>query len=808
MKTHSLLLAAFLVLPTISSGQTISTGVPGFISYQGRVLDSAGALVGTGTPVNRTVIFRVWDHPTNTGTANLIYSEEQTVTISEGEFSVLVGQGVATSSNQFLYSETSKGPPASIADAFNGSARYLGVTVEDGTAAVDNEITPRQQVVTSAFAFRSKYAETLGTSTSTALTVLDSGNIGLGNTNPPALFTISGANTSLSTSTPQFVVTADDVSERLRVGVDSTGNGTSFLQSYKEGTGATNLLLNPNGGNVGIGTASPSTPLYVLTNSTAVAGDSGLTIEQAGTGDAALSLLITGQIRYNIGIDNSDGDKLKIFSDSLNAFGGSGITMDVSGRVGIGNTAPGAQLQVGSPSYGFASPTFQVGGGALGGTVGDTKVLGSFNINPAGGNNSSLAIKAKKVTSELGWGGTALGITYDVDGVGPSGGQIWMYNGKVGIGAETPSGKLHVKDTMLDVYTSVGTAPEGGWARDGLTVASNPGAGFSTMVIASAHDAVTDRGILDVTRTGISQFYVRADGNVGIATSTPTQAKLVVNGSVTSQPHGGTYGYLSATGAVGNGTSAAQATSIYATNTIWAGTFVISSSDERIKLIQGRSDGMKDLTTLQGLEITDYQYKDVIAKGDGLQKKLIAQQVEKVFPQAVSKRTDTVPDIYRKASLKEGWIALTTDLKKGERVRLIGEDHDAIHEVTEVAKAGFRTDYRPDLGTDKPAKANNTGKNVAGEIFVFGREVDDFRTVDYDAISMLNVSATQELARKVERLEAQNAEKDETLAAMTKRLAALEAEDKARNAKLAAIEKLLRGADKPAVRTVSLKSAE
>ena len=807
MKTHSLLLAAFLVLPTISSGQTISTGVPGFISYQGRVLDSTGALVGTGTPVNRTVIFRVWNHPTNTGAANLIYSEEQTVTISEGEFSVLVGQGVATSSNQFLYSETSKGPPASIADAFNGSARYLGVTVDDGTAAVDNEITPRQQVVTSAFAFRSKYAETLGTSTSTALTVLDSGNIGLGNTNPPALFTISGANTSTSTSTPQFVVTADDVSERLRVGVDSTGNGTSFLQSYKEGTGATNLLLNPNGGNVGIGTTLPASPLYVHTNSSAVAGDSGLTIEQAGGGDATLSLLITGQTRYNIGIDNSDGDKLKIFSDSVNTFSGSGITMDVSGRVGIGNTAPGAQLQVGSPSFGFASPTFQVGGGALGGTVGDTKVLGSFNFNPTGGNNSSLAIKAKKVTSELGWTGTALGITYDVDGVGPSGGQIWMYNGKVGIGAETPDGKLHVKDTMLDVYTSGGTAP-GGWARDGLTVASNPGAGFSTMVIESSHDSVADRGLLNVKRTGISQFYVRTDGNVGIGTTTPSQAKLVVSGSVTSQPHGGTYGYLTVDGAVGNGTSAAQATSIYATNTIWAGSFIISSSDERIKLIQGRSDGMKDLTTLQGLEITDYQYKDVIAKGDELQKKLIAQQVEKVFPQAVSKRTDTVPDIYRKASLKEGWIALTTDLKKGERVRLIGEDHDAIHEVTEVAKAGFRTDYRPDLGTDKPANASTAGKNVAGEIFVFGREVDDFRTVDYDAISMLNVSATQELARKVERLEAENAEKDEALAAMTKRLAALEAEDKARNAKLAAIEKLLRGADKPAVRTASLKSAE
>ena len=30
-------------------------------------------------------------------------------------------------------------------------------------------------------------------------------------------------------------------------------------------------------------------------------------------------------------------------------------------------------------------------------------------------------------------------------------------------------------------------------------------------------------------------------------------------------------------------------------------------------------------------------------------------------------------------------------------------------------------------------------------MFVYGREVDDFHAVDYESISMLNVSATQEL---------------------------------------------------------------
>ena len=38
---------------------------------------------------------------------------------------------------------------------------------------------------------------------------------------------------------------------------------------------------------------------------------------------------------------------------------------------------------------------------------------------------------------------------------------------------------------------------------------------------------------------------------------------------------------------------------------------------------------------------------------------------------------------------------------------------------------------------------------------MYGREVDDFRTVDYEAVSMLNLSATQELYKKIQLLENQ-----------------------------------------------------
>jgi hypothetical protein len=45
-----------------------------------------------------------------------------------------------------------------------------------------------------------------------------------------------------------------------------------------------------------------------------------------------------------------------------------------------------------------------------------------------------------------------------------------------------------------------------------------------------------------------------------------------------------------------------------------------------------------------------------------------------------------------------------------------------------------------------------------GKVFVYGREVDDFRAVDYEALTTLNISATQELVKMINALQAENAE--------------------------------------------------
>jgi hypothetical protein len=328
--------AALLALcPTLATAQT--SAVPGFISYQGRVVDASGANLGAGTPVNRTVIFRIWDNPSSTNDANLIYSEAQTVTVSEGEFSVLVGQGVANPTQTYGYSETTK-KLADIGSAFGGSARYLGVTVASAAtiATTDNEITPRQQIVSTAFAMRAKYAEQVGSNGIAALTALDSGNIGIGNTNPPARFTVTGANTSTSSSNPQLIVTADDLTERLRIGVDSTNNGTGFIQAFKEGVGAQNLLLNPNGGNVGIGTTTPGFPL-------SMASTLGDKIALYGTSGAHFGFGIQNN-QFQIHTDTNAADV--VFGYGTSAAMTETMRIKGNGLVGIGTASPGYKLDV------------------------------------------------------------------------------------------------------------------------------------------------------------------------------------------------------------------------------------------------------------------------------------------------------------------------------------------------------------------------------------------------------------------------------------------------------------------------------
>ena len=429
--------------------------------------------------------------------------------------------------------------------------------------------------------------------------------------------------------------------------------------------------------------------VHNLGNSNTSVGVSALPITNSGSFNNAMG---NGALASNSG------------GNANNAFGTDALGANITGS---GNTAVGNQSLWRNVGGGF-----NVASGAQ-----------SLQNNVGGSGNTAVGFSALQANVS-GLLNTATGQT-----------ALWKSTGSnnTGYGAQA-----------LDNNTS-----GGGNIAVGALAGTNLTTGSNNIAIGSAGVA-GESGIIRLGDSSVHNTTFLA-GKVGIGTTTVTKAKLEISGSAGTYSVG-TYGALSTVGATGSNAAAASLTdaSLYASGAIVGANF-IAHSDERIKRSTGRSNGARDLATLAAIEIADYTHIDTLAKGNHKHKKAIAQQVEKVFPQAVSQTTDVVPDIYQKAEIKDGWIKLATNLKKGERVRLIGKTAHGVHDVLEVAAGRFRTDFKADADT----------------VFVYGREVKDFRNVDYEAIAMLNVSATQELNRRVERQDAKIAQLEQALAMVT-----------------------------------------
>ena len=161
----------------------------------------------------------------------------------------------------------------------------------------------------------------------------------------------------------------------------------------------------------------------------------------------------------------------------------------------------------------------------------------------------------------------------------------------------------------------------------------------------------------------------------------------------------------------------------------------ITSSDRRTKEVKGVSDSKSDLKLLRQINITNYTYKDKAAHDDKPHKKVIGQQVAEGFPQAVKISTDVIPDIFKSASMTNGWVNLCDHrLQVGERVQLVLEDDNSqIYTIEAVTPESFKVSL-----------------DYEGEVQVYGREVNDFHVVDYNELAMLNISATQELCKIID----------------------------------------------------------
>ena len=141
---HSLTALALLLSPLAAQTSLIPDGM----SYQGFLTDNNGAAIGATTAVNRTLEFRLYKAPNG---GNPIWGEKQTVSVLNGNFSVILGNGLA------LNGGLASGGDGLVNAIQNSSDDkfYFAIAIEG-----DPEFSPRQQLLPGAFAYRAKVAET------------------------------------------------------------------------------------------------------------------------------------------------------------------------------------------------------------------------------------------------------------------------------------------------------------------------------------------------------------------------------------------------------------------------------------------------------------------------------------------------------------------------------------------------------------------------------------------------------------------------------------------------------------------------
>ena len=410
------LLPLLVLLLALPGAQAQNANPPGQMSFQGYLTDQSGNPLGaTNTgPKNYTVYFRIWDIPTG-GSQGIggdeLHAEQQVVTVNNGYFSILLGQGSSVSSSEpFL--------GTNLAGIFTGpkaASRYVEMTVL-GLGSNPVTLSPRLQLVSSPYAYLAANAVTAGTA----------GGLINTNGNGPVL-TVSPGNSyvGIGTTTP---------SQELEVNGNEQLDGTLYLQS----TLGDKLVLFPqsSGGQYGLGVQGGQLQLYC-------ANSQNITFGQGTSASFSEKMRINGNGYVGINT-NSPAQALEV----------NGIIQSDSGLINNGNLNQVGKLAVDyngncNVTAGGANSIFNYGisfgSGGTGEGIFCNRVSGGINNNGltfCTGYQPRLAVANN---GNVGIGTISPGATLEVNGNEQLDGGLTLNNGQT-ISAKNSSGSL---DTFL-----------------------------------------------------------------------------------------------------------------------------------------------------------------------------------------------------------------------------------------------------------------------------------------------------------------------------------------------------------------------
>ena len=378
------------------------------------------------------------------------------------------------------------------------------------------------------------YGYYFNTSGGTKVTILNSGNVGIGTTSPDYLLDLS--KTAVSDTYSGINLQASNYGYTIEGGLTQNIGGELIFSSNNAGTRNPRVKFAANG-NVGIGTTSPERKLHVFAGeSNGAASNAQSTLVLENSTNTYLQFLTPASSESGILFGDTDNDRGGLTyshsSDAMNFRVAAETKMYInsSGNVGIGTTSPDGALSVENT-------------GTAGVPVLDIINTSNAQFNHSGemmtpnmlaNQNNIFVIGRQSTTKESGYIGykwSSSGSNSNVLTFGHWGSDNLMNIdglGNVGIGTTSPSNPLEISSTtsaQLRLTRNAGTAYS--------TLYSDSAGG---LIISSYSSGSSNYQIFSINSS--EKLRIINNGNVGIGTTLPGAA-LEVNAQGTGNGIGG-----------------------------------------------------------------------------------------------------------------------------------------------------------------------------------------------------------------------------------------------------------------------------
>ena len=628
--------------------------------------------------------------------------------------------------------------------------------------------------------------------------------------------TVSGTTTLSGTNTvsgkTQFNADAS-FNNALTIAGATTLSGTTTVSGAATFTSA-NTIIN---GNVGVGTASPASKLHIYDSSNPKMFLGNGTIR-------SYCSLYSG----NLDIGNDVGSApIRFLPDNTER-----MRITTAGNVGIGTASPGQKLDVNGniSTNGYMYMNSGSSYFPLDVQSSDSRHTLRLCCTPGVANSSGIAMAssfnwsgdiqprrcADIVSGFTGtWGSEYLSFCVGgeiAEGYGSDRTERMRITagGNVGIGTASPyiHYPLDIKPTM--------NVNDWKWLVMGKSATSNNQAEFGFNYVGDT----STQNKLSIGFCGNTIMYMSAAGNVGIGTATPGYPLTIFGNlpksiNTTYYYYGtfyfdadglNTYRSYNSIGTINGNGSATMRIGTFSNYSIYTDSAFVTSSDKRIKTNIVDIDDEKALQTLRLIKPKTYDYIDKLDRGSANVIGFIAQEIKEIIPKSVTIVKQYIPNfmtVCQVSATDASNIVLVTspiDLSwnplhdqsgnafvdadgnpcsdasgnKVFKVKLYDQSNNLINcKTTSILdKRSFLMDV---TGTALIDTSSNLTLETDGGYFLHGQEVDDFHSLDKQAIFTVVTAAVQDIDRQVQAQSVKQQADEVKIAELESKNSALEA---------------------------------